>query len=579
MMSLRFAAGLVGLAMAVLPINAHAKGGCAALRDACEAAGFTATGDFGKSIKVTRDCMEPLLNGIQPPGTGKKPLPKVDAKIVAECKAAKSKTGKKAKGKATTAAVSGTAPEAVKPMAEGVDPGPNIVMILVDDFSMNLMADDLGKLARTMPNLAQMRREGMTFDNYFVTNSLCCPSRASILTGRLPHNTGVLTNTGPSGGVVAFNAKGNDAQTFAVALHGQSYATAMMGKYLNGYEPDTGGIPPGWTEWAVAGNAYSNFNYTINHNGALISPEPYMTDQMSLMGQEFITGASDGPFFLELSTYAPHAPYTPPARYANAFMDLTYPRTPAFAARPDAHAPTWLQDIPELNKGFQKKIDEIYRLRVQSVAGVDDMIGDIRATLEELGLSEDTYVIFTGDNGYHLGEFSLRAGKMTPFDVDIRVPMVVVGPGVAAGSRVDDIAMTIDLYPTFADLAGLPPVARVDGHSLVPVLTGKPGPVRNIAVVEHLRTAMTPDDPDASDPKAGDPPTYVALRMKDALYVEYLDGSNEVSYYDLTTDPHQLRNIAHTLSAARLKALHAAAVANHTCAGAAECGAAQALKP
>jgi arylsulfatase A-like enzyme len=216
---------------------------------------------------------------------------------------------------------------------------------------------------------------------------------------------------------------------------------------------------------------------------------------------------------------------------------------------------------------------------VQSVKGIDDMIGDVRATLKELGLAEDTYVIFTADNGYHLGEFSLRAGKMTPFDVDIRVPLVVVGPDVPAGSRNGDIAMNIDLYPTFLDLAGLPVSDKVDGQSLAPALTGGPGPRRNIAVVEHKRSAYSPDDPDAAEPKAGDPPTYVALRMKDSLYVEYQDGSGEVGYYDMTQDPDQLSNIAHTLSAARLKALKDAARANHECEGAKQCAAAQALAP
>ena len=168
---------------------------------------------------------------------------------------------------------------------------------------------------------------------------------------------------------------------------------------------------------------------------------------------------------------------------------------------------------------------------------------------------------------------------MTPFDTDIQVPLVVVGPGVAAGSRNADIAMNVDFYPTFLDLAGLPASATVDGHSLVPTLTGQAGPRRSIAVVEHKSTVASADDPDTADPQLGDPPTYVALRMANALYVEYLDGSGEVGYYDMTTDPDQLHNIAHTLSPARLAALHEAAVANHTCAGAAECGAAQAMLP
>ncbi len=575
---LALVAGLIFAALS--PMTAAAKGGCAELHDACEAAGFSNAGGLGKSAKIIRDCMNPLMTGVEPPGNGKIALPKVSKAALDACKAVKSTSPKKnASAPVQDGKPVGNTPTEVKALPANVSPGPNIVMVLVDDFSMNLMPDDLGDLAKSMPNLAQMRREGVTFDNYFVTDSLCCPSRTSIMTGLLPHNSGVITNTMPDGGLGAFMAHKNDAKTYAVALNNAFYATALMGKYLNGYEADRDGVPQGWSEWAVAGNAYANFNYTINHNGQLISPDLHMTDQLSLLGQEFITMASDGPFFLELSTFSPHAPYTPPARYADSFMDLTYPRTPAFAARPDPSQPKWMQDIPVLDKNFQRKIDDIYRLRVQSVKGVDDLIGDIRKTLDDLGLSKDTYVIFTSDNGYHLGEFSLRAGKMTPFDTDIHVPLVVLGPGVPAGKRVADLTMNIDLYPTFIDLAGLPASATVDGKSLVPLLKGQAGPGRQIAVVEHKRAPQGADDPDASSPKAGDPPTYVALRMQDTMYVEYLDGSGEVGFYDMTKDPDQMVNIASTLSPERLKALHEAAVANHTCVGAAECGAAQAMRP
>ena len=562
----------------VTPFGALARTGCTDLRAACEAAGFANSGGLGNGTKIIRDCMNPLMSGVEPPGNGKIDLPVVSDDAIAACKAVKSGIGKKqaadVAGKAT-----GNKPAPAKALPASAAAGPNFVLILVDDFSMNLMPDDLDDLAKSMPNLARMRAEGMTFDNYFVTDSLCCPSRTSIFTGLLPHNSGVITNTGKDGGLGAFMIHGDDAKSFAVALHNGFYATAMMGKYLNGYEAETSGIPQGWSEWAVAGNAYANFNYTINHNGEVISPKPHMTDELSALGQDFIANASSGPFFMELATFSPHSPYTPPRRYADAFPNVTYPRTPAYAARPDANAPQWLQDIPPLERRFQNRIEEIYRLRVQSVKGVDDMIGDIRKSLEELGLSEDTYVIFTSDNGYHLGEFSLRAGKMTPFDTDIKVPLVVVGPGVAPGSRNDDITMNIDLHPTFLELAGLPPSPSVDGHSLAPLLQGQPGPRRNIALVEHKQSAPSADDPDMAEPKAGDPPTYVAMRMPDALYVEYLDGSGEVGYYDMTTDPDQLHNIAPDLSPARLKALHEAITANHACAGAAECGAAQAMKP
>ena len=581
MMTLRWVSGLLAVVGFLwLPQMAEAKAGkdCAALHDACLAAGFSGAGSTDKTTMISRDCMTPLLNGIAPPGNGKLALPSVAKDIIAGCQAVKAKAGKTQNAAPAAGQLAGAAPVAAKALPAGATAGPNIVLILADDFSLDLMSEKNNVLADAMPNLAQMMREGMTFSNYFVTDSLCCPSRTSIFTGLLPHNSGVITNTGSDGGYGSFMAHGNDAKTFAVALHNAAYATAMMGKYLNGYET-TVGVPQGWSEWAVGANAYGNFNYSLNFNGTLISPKPHLTDEVSQLGQDFINASAANPFFLELATFSPHGPYTPPARYANAFPGLTYPKSPAYGARPDKDAPGWLQSITPIDPKTAAKFDDNYRLRVQSIKGIDDMIGAIRKTLQEQGLTQDTYVIFSSDNGYHMGEYSLRAGKMTPFDTDIHVPLIVVGPGVAAGKSVPDIVMNIDLYPTFLELAGLPASANDDGQSLAGLLHGKAGPGRTIAVVEHKQTAPSKDNPDTAEPKAGDPPTYVALRMKDALYVEYLDGSGEVGYYDMKTDPYQLHNIAPTLSADRLAALHDALNANHTCAGVKQCSAAQALTP
>lgn len=560
-----------------MPLMAQATAGCAALHAACLAAGFSTSGNTNKGAKVLRDCMDPLLNGIAAPGNGKVPLPVVDKAVLAACQAEKAKAGKAANSTPANGQTIGAAPVAARALPAGAARGPNIVMILADDFSLDLMSEQNNVLTEAMPNLAQMMKQGMTFSNYFVTDSLCCPSRSSIFTGLLPHNTGVITNSPPDGGYQAFMDHKDDAKTFAVALHGASYATGMMGKYLNGYEIELG-VPQGWSEWAVAANGYSNFNYTLNHNGTVISPKPHMTDALSALGQDFIKASAASPFFLELATFSPHAPYTPPARYADAFPGLTYPQSPAYGARPDDAAPAWLNAIPAIDTHYGARIDEIYRMRVQSIKGIDDMIGAVRKTLEDQGLTGNTYVIFTSDNGYHMGEYSLRAGKMTPFDTDIHVPMVVVGPKVPAGRTVEDIVMNIDLDPTFVALAGLPASATVDGQSLVALLQGGAGPGRAIAVVEHKNSKPSANDPDVTDAKAGDPPTYVALRMKDALYVEYAD-TKEVSYYDLTKDPYELHNIAASLPAAKLKALHDALLANHSCAGASQCAAAQAMRP
>ena len=570
---------MIGLFAADL---AMAKGGgdaCDAIKLACENAGFSRAGT-DKGTKLSKDCMVPLLNGQAASGKGKLALPVIDADTIAACAAEGGVKGKGGKLARTAGApADGAGPLAAKALPAGTTGGPNIVMILADDFAMNLLSTDQGVLAQSMPNVAQMMRDGASFTHYFVTDSLCCPSRTSIFTGMLPHNSGVYTNVAPSGGFAGFMAHGDDGKTFALTLRDRFYETAMMGKYLNGYQTGTDGVPQGWSEWAVASNGYPNFNYELNENGALTRYPAHLTDQLSVLGQAYIKRVAEGPFFLELATFSPHAPYTPPARYADAFAGVTAPQTPAFGADPDANAPDWLQSIPPLDRKTIARLDEIYRKRVQSDKGIDDMVHDIRALLDQLGLAETTYVIFTSDNGFHLGEFNLRPGKMTPFDLDIHVPLVIVGPGIKPGTVIDQTAMNIDLYPTFVELAGGAASANVDGRSLVPLLRGQGGDWRNLAVVEHQQVGENPDDPDSVSPKAGDPPTYVALRLPDAMYVEYDNAAKEVGYYDMTSDPYQLHNIAGTLPKARLDALHQALVANHACKGAVACDAAQDLRP
>jgi arylsulfatase A-like enzyme len=303
------------------------------------------------------------------------------------------------------------------------------------------------------------------------------------------------------------------------------------------------------------------------------TPDDHITDAISQLGIAFI-GSTPGPFFLELAPFSPHGPSVPPTRYDGWFLDAVMPKTPAFGARPDPDAPNWLRIIPPLGSATKTEFEQSFVLRLQASKGIDDMIGSVRIVLRNLGLTDNTYVIFTSDNGYHMGEYSLRRGKTTPFDVDIKVPFVIVGPGIAAGTSSDALTMNIDLAPTFAELAGAPPPASADGRSMVPLFTGGAS-TRKMAVIEHLQLPPDPLDPDASGANSGNPPSYVALRMAKALYVEYLDGTGVIGYYDMTTDPYQLRNVASRLSPAQLEKLHSAAVANYTCAGAAQCGAAQ----
>lgn len=456
---------------------------------------------------------------------------------------------------------------------------PNIVFILADDFAINLL--------QYMPNVLAMQQEGATFANYFVAASLCCPSRSSIFTGKYPHNTGVLTNVLPDGGYGAFNAHGNDVRTFAVALQKVGYRTAMLGKYLNGYRPRLNGVAPGWTMWDVAGDAYPEFNYYLNESGSVhyygTAPEAYLTDVLAGMADTFIRESSSQPFFIEVATFAPHAPYIPAPRDRDKFPGLKAPRTAMFGARPDANAPAWLREIPVLRAPEITKIDDAFRMRAQAVQAIDKMIGQLRATLAAIGIDKKTYVIFSSDNGLHMGDYSLRPGKMTPFDIDVHVPLIVVGPGVIAGATINPIVQNVDLAPTFADLVGEPGPLVPDGHSLVGLLRPPPGVEavtsdwRHVALIEHHHPAPDPTDPDMPAPFSANPPSYEALRGETFLYVEYDHGDR--SYYDLTRDPLELKNILTTVPADRLQKLHALLQSVVACKGAQACWEAQHMVP
>ncbi|MDI6101911.1 sulfatase [Actinoplanes sp. NEAU-A12] len=445
---------------------------------------------------------------------------------------------------------------------------PNIVFVLADDLSMNLVA--------YMPNVRKLQRDGTTFTNYTVTDSLCCPSRASLFKGQFPHNTGIVKNHGSDGGFRLFHRRGQEKSTFATDLRAAGYRTAFLGKYLNEYHPGltmgTGRsyVPPGWDQWFAGGNAYRNFDYPLNENGRVVQyghrPRDYLTDVLSAKASHFIsaTAATGRPFMMEVSTYAPHHPYTPAPRDADLFRGRTAPRSPAWDRVPENSA--WLSTKPKLTTQQKRNLDREFRLRVQSVQSVDRMIGSLRTTLDKAGVADRTVVIFSSDNGYHMGEYSLPSGKQTAFDTDVNVPLVVAGQGVAAGRTVAQLVANIDLRPTFADLAGAPAPAETDGRSIRPLLAGPaPAEWRSAALIEHHDPATDPKDPDYQRDSVNIPPSYDALRTATFTYIEYVDGS--VEYFDRKADPHMVRNVAGTLSRQRLAELRTALRALVTCAG------------
>ena len=291
---------------------------------------------------------------------------------------------------------------------------PNIVYVLADDLDSGLV--------QYMPKLNELvAAHGVSFTNYYATSAVCCPSRVSMLRGQFPHNTTVLTN---EDGFVKFHQLGLESSTIATWLQSAGYRTALMGKYLNGYLEARGAgffeyVPPGWNEWDVVGDGFREVDYTMNHNGTLEqyghAPQDVLTDVLRARADAFITQSTEAgrPFFLDLSLFAPHFPYTVLERYANTFPDVKAPRPPAFNARGQGE-PKWLAVQPTLSAADIAVLDAKYRRRVQAVQGIDELIGHVFETLQRTGALDNTYFVFSSDNGYHLGQHRLQPGKQQP---------------------------------------------------------------------------------------------------------------------------------------------------------------------
>ena len=452
---------------------------------------------------------------------------------------------------------------------------PNIVFILTDDLSNDLL--------QYMPHVQALAERGTSFSHYYVVDSLCCPSRAAIFTGMYPHDDGVFRNVAAKAGdhhdagYAAFQAHQDEHKTFATSLQAAGYRTGMMGKYLNGYAPRDQ-VPPGWDEWDVGGTpSYKEYDYTLNQDGIEVQygthPDDYLTNVLSHRAGDVIDRASRAkqPFALEVATFAPHLPATPAPQFAHSFPNLRAPHGPAWDTLP-TDPPSWLSKFPPLAHADIANINSVYRRRVRSVQSVDLLVAHLEQRLRADHEMRNTYFVFSSDNGYHTGQYRMLPGKQTAFDTDIRVPLIVTGPGVPAGRTVSALGSSIDLNPTFEDIAQAKPTGRVDGTSLLSLMHGQPVPPdwQQAVLVEHHGPDYNHKDPDYQNYRAGDPQSYEAIRTAGSLYVEYRDGEQE--YYDTRTDPNELHNLARSPSAAPAMAgLHRTLMAMENCHGAAQC--------
>jgi arylsulfatase A-like enzyme len=326
--------------------------------------------------------------------------------------------------------------------------------------------------------------------------------------------------------------------------------------------------------WLTTGirNTTTRCGRTVGSPGTVTAPRGYLTGVISRKATRFIERAagSGRPFLLEVATFAPHRPATPAPRDVNKFRRLKAPHTRSFN-KPVAHASRWLRTVPALSRAEVSRMDERFRGRVRSVQAVDRMVGRLRRQLRALGLARNTYFVFSSDNGFHLGEHRLRPGKRTAFDTDIRVPLIVAGPGVPAGRRVTAMTASIDLCPTFEEIAGLRPGKRVDGISMLRLWHGRKvkHPRKAVLVEHHNSDGRKSNDPDYQANRHGDPPDYAAIRTRRALYVEYADGERE--YYNLRKDPAELNNRVRRVPKAKLVTIRARLHAMQRCHTAASC--------
>ncbi|HEX4977383.1 MAG TPA: sulfatase [Nocardioides sp.] len=468
------------------------------------------------------------------------------------------------------------------PVVDGRD-RPNVLVLMTDD----MRDDDL----KFMPNTQRLLGDrGVRFVNAFSPHPLCCPARASFLSGRYTHNHGVYSNVAP----YAFQAF-DDRRAFPVWLHRAGYRTSFVGKYLNGYghQPTHAGapshryVPPGWTDWRGAvktwsaevadphlfGSPYHYYDTTLNHDGRL---EPhrgrYQTFLYSDLAQEQVRSAAraPAPFLGVVSFTAPHdgrpveaddvpAGASPgdtsdtaasPARpgYAKGRFAGRVVRIPGGNDPADriVDKPGFLSHLSPLTARDEAMVLTRYVQRAESLAVVDDEVGNIVASLERSGELDNTYVLFTSDNGFFAGEHRRRGGKRLAYEPSLRVPVLVRGPGLPAGEVRTDPFLTTDLAPTIREMAGLPPDPALDGVSMLDVARdGDRGWTRSVLFEGGPRPV--PDGTRATLPltwegRRLDVRYSLGVRTRRYLYVEHTADPPEL--YDLLRDPRQRVNLA-----------------------------------
>jgi N-acetylglucosamine-6-sulfatase len=418
------------------------------------------------------------------------------------------------------------------------DSRPNIVFILVDDIRWDAFGCMGHPFVKT-PNIDRIAKEGVLFKNFFVSIPLCSPSRGSFLTGEYAHTHGVIDNSDHS-------TLSHQLDTFPRRLHDAGYETAFFGKWHMGND-DT--PRPGFDHWMAFKGQGVYANPNLNIDGKQTHVDGYITDILNEGALKFVKQPRAKPFLLYVGHKAVHGPFTPAERHKEMYTENVIPRPPSVddnlkgkpvltrkvepppnATPNQKKAAAAFDDEAEAPLG--KLPERIVRQQLRTLMAVEEGVGQLLAALEQSGQLDNTFFIFTSDNGFFWGEHRL-GDKRWAYEESIRDPLFIRYPKlIKRGITRDQMVLNIDIAPTLLDLAGAPMPKTFQGQSLIPLLKSADAKWRDAALFEYFREKMYPRCP-----------TWQAVRSDHWKYIHYTELEGLDEFYDIKADPYEMKNL------------------------------------